>query len=116
MVVASLTRQFDKARHMADPDTLTSLGLRIPDLVAGLAGGVVNAIVFKRSTPIAVVGSMLVGALTANYLAETAVKYTGTSQGSAAFLVGLCGMILCQVLVSAAAKYIPPILKNGRDA
>lgn len=100
---------------MADPDFLMSLGLKTQDLVAGLSGGVVNAIVFKRSTPVAVIGSMLVGALTANYLAEFAAKYTGTSSGAAAFLVGLCGMILCQIIVAAAAKWTPPFLKPGTD-
>ena len=101
---------------MSDPDFLLSLGLKAQDLVAGLAGGVVNAIVFKRSTPVAVVGSMLVGALTANYLGEYAAKYTGTSSGAAAFLVGLTGMIICQIIVAAAGKWTPPFLKTGTDA
>ena len=101
---------------MADIGFLSDLGLKTQDLVAGLSGGVVNAIVFKRSNPVAIIGSMLVGSLTANYLAETASKYTGTSEGTAAFLVGLCGMILCQMIVAAAAKYTPPFLRNGRDA
>lgn len=101
---------------MADPDFLLSLGLKIQDLIAGLAGGVVNAIVFKRSNPIAVIGSMLVGALTANYLGEYAAKYTGTSGGAAAFLVGLTGMIICQLIVAAAARWTPDFLKTGNNA
>lgn len=101
---------------MADPDLLLSLGLKSQDLVAGLAGGVVNAIVFQRSSPIAVVGSMIVGALTANYLGEYFAKLMGTSSGASAFLVGLCGMVLCQLIVAAAAKWAPPFLKTGNDA
>lgn len=30
---------------------LVQLGVKMPDLIAGFAGGVVNAFVFKRSDP-----------------------------------------------------------------
>lgn len=98
---------------MAEPDFLISLGFKTQDLVAGLSGGVVNAIVFKRSNPVAVISSMIVGALTANYLGEYGAKYTGTSEGTAAFIVGLCGMIICQLIVAGAAKWTPSFLKEG---
>lgn len=100
---------------MADPNIFVLLGLKTQDLVAGLSGGVVNAIVFKRSNPVAIIGSMLVGALTANYLGEYGAKYVGTSEGASSFLVGLCGMIICQLIVAAAAKWSPPFLKPGTD-
>lgn len=100
---------------MSDPDLLVALGLKTQDMVAGLAGGIVNAIVFKRSNPVAIMGSIVVGALTANYLDEYVSKLTGTSIGTAAFLVGLCGMVICQLIVAAAAKWTPPFLKAGDD-
>jgi hypothetical protein len=83
----------------------------MPDLLAGLAGGVVNAFVFRRSDPVSIIGSMVVGALTANYLSEPVGHYLGTSGGSSAFLVGLAGMAICQGIVEAAKSWRP--FKNG---
>lgn len=88
-----------------NPDYLMQLGIRIQALVAGFAGGVVNAFVFKRSQPIAIVGSIVVGGFTANYLSESFVNYFGTSPGAAAFGVGVCGMAICQGLVNAATSW-----------
>lgn len=92
---------------MADPDILVSVGIKAQDILAGLAGGVVNAFVFQRSSPVAIIGSVIVGALTANYLAESAAKTLGTSGGASAFIVGLCAMAICQALVVAAGKWMP---------
>ena len=93
---------------MSDPHAfLVELGLKLPDLVAGFAGGVVNAFVFKRADPWSIVGSVIVGALTANYLGETAVRYLGLGSGTAAFIVGLCGMAICQGLIEAAKRWKP---------
>ena len=92
---------------MADPDMLVSVGIKAQDILAGLAGGVVNAFVFQRSSPVAIIGSVIVGALTANYLAEAAAKTLGTSGGASAFIVGLCAMAICQALVAAAGKWMP---------
>lgn len=90
-----------------DPSFLVELGIKIPDMVAGFGGGVVNAIVFKRSDPISIIGSMIVGALTANYLAEPFGHYLGTAAGSSAFIVGLAGMAICQGIVEAAKSWRP---------
>lgn len=90
-----------------DPGWLLSLGVKMPDLVAGFAGGVVNAFVFKRSDPVSIIGSMIVGALTANYLSESVGHYIGTSGGAAAFVVGLAGMAICQGIVEAAKMWRP---------
>ena len=87
---------------MADP--LIDLGIRTPDLVAGLAGGVVNAFVFQRSNPAAIIGSVIVGALTAAYLTEPAAKITGTTGGATAFIVGLAAMAICQGIVAQVTK------------
>lgn len=94
---------------MADPDILVSVGIRAQDIIAGLAGGVVNAFVFQRSNPAAIIGSVIVGALTANYLADPAAKMLGTSGGASAFIVGLCAMAICQALVVAAGKWMPKV-------
>lgn len=90
-----------------DPGFWLTLGLKMPDLVAGFAGGVVNAFVFKRANPVAIIGSMIVGALTANYLSDIVGKYLGTSGGASAFIVGLAGMAICQGIVEAAKAWRP---------
>lgn len=92
---------------MTLPEFLTVIGIKPQDIMAGLAGGIVNAFVFKRSNPMAIVGSMVVGSLTANYLGEIAGKFTGTSEGAAAFIVGLCGMAVCQGIIEAGSKWRP---------
>jgi hypothetical protein len=84
---------------------LLDLGIKLPDLLAGFAGGLVNAFVFKRSNPIAILGSVVVGALTANYLGEPAARVVGLSVGPASFIVGLAGMGICQGIVEAAKRY-----------
>lgn len=95
-------------------DWLLELGIKVPDLVAGFAGGVVNAFVFKRSRPWAIVGSVVVGALTANYVGEPLSKFLGMGGGTGAFIAGLAGMALCQGLVDAARRWRPgPPGANG---
>lgn len=100
---------------MPDPsvtDYLRDLGIRVQDIMAGLAGGVVNAFVFKRANPAAIIGSIVVGALTANYLGDIATHYTGASGGAASFIVGLCAMAICQGLVEVASTWKFPSGKS----
>lgn len=97
-------------------DFLLDLGIKTQDLVAGLAGGVVNAFVFQRSNPVAIVGSVVVGALTASYLTEPAAKITGTTGGATAFIVGLGAMAICQGIISQIAKRSAVSQKGGNDA
>ena len=82
-------------------------GIKVPDLVAGFAGGIVNSFVFNRSDPRSVIGSMVVGALTANYLGDPATRIIGTGPGATAFIVGLAGMAICQGIIEAAKKWRP---------
>jgi hypothetical protein len=91
-------------------------GIKVPDLIAGFAGGIVNSFVFNRTNPTAVIGSMVVGALTANYLGEPASRVIGTGPGATAFIVGLAGMAICQGIVAAAKRYRPPIAEGKTDA
>lgn len=86
-------------------DPLQWLGIKLPDLIAGFAGGLVNAFVFRRADPWSVIGSLVVGACTANYLGEPAAHILGLSAGAAAFIVGLAGMAIVQGIVEAAKNY-----------
>jgi len=92
---------------------LHELGIRIPDLVAGFAGGVVNAFVFRRADPLSIIGSVVVGALTANYLGEPVAKLIGTTQPVAAFLVGIGGMAFVQGLIEGMKGWRPFRTTNG---
>lgn len=86
-------------------DFLSMMGIHLKDLVAGFAGGVANAFIFKKSNPWAIIGSVVVGGLAANYLGETVGRILGTSQGFSAFVVGLAGMAICQGIVESAGSW-----------
>lgn len=92
---------------MQEPSFWQQIGVSIPDLIAGFCGGVVNAFVFRRVEPWAIVGSVVVGSLTANYLAPVLGHYLGTTGGATAFITGLAGMVLCQGIVGAATNWKP---------
>jgi hypothetical protein len=83
------------------------LGISLPLVAAGFAGGMVNALFFKRTDPWAFVASLVGGALTANYLGPVVSHvigdYVGT--GGAAFIVGVTAMAICQGLVAAAKNW-----------
>lgn len=81
--------------------------LSLANIVAGFFGGVVNAFVLKRSDPWSIIGSVIVGALVANYLASTAAKWTGTTEHVAAFLIGMGGMGLVQGLIEGFKRWKP---------
>lgn len=98
-----------------DPGLLVTLGVKLPDLLAGFAGGLVNAFVFKRADPWSVAGSMVVGALTANYLGEPAARMLGLSTGPSAFIVGVAGMAICQGIVAAIQQWRPSIPGAGSE-
>lgn len=87
-----------------DPGFFVSVGIKLPDLIAGFAGGVVNALALKRADPKSIIGSVIVGGLTANYLSEFFQHYFGTSASTSGFLVGLGGMALCQGLIAGMSK------------
>lgn len=81
---------------------LEDLGLHAKTLIAGFSGGVVHALVFKQREPLAVIGSVLTGTLTANFLAPVVAHYVGDwlGDGGSAFVVGLTAMAICQSVMS----------------
>jgi len=92
------------------------IGVSVQDLVAGFCGGVVKAFVFDRGEPWAIVSSVVVGALTANYLAPLIGHYVGASGGAAGFLTGLAGMVICQRAVSFFREWRPGQSRGGTNA
>jgi hypothetical protein len=91
---------------------LSQLGFHAQDLVAGFSGGMVNAFVFKKSSPWAIIGSIVVGGFAANYLTAPISSFLGTSPGTSAFIVGLSGMAICQGIVESATQWSPFKSKN----
>lgn len=87
-------------------DFLTQIGIRVPDLVSGFGGGVVNALFFQRGKPVDVVASVVGGAITANYLAETVSKIAGTELGVSGFIVGVTAMAICQGILSVVKAWM----------
>jgi hypothetical protein len=55
-------------------DFFAIVGIHLKDLIAGFAGGVANAFVFKKANPWAVIGSIAVGGLAATIWASWPVK------------------------------------------
>lgn len=88
-------------------DLLLLLGIKVQDAFAGFCGGVVNAFLMKRSGVWAVMGSVVVGTLTANYLGESVAKMFNIGSGVGAFSVGLCSMIICQKLIDFGRNWKP---------
>ena len=86
---------------------LHEIGVRLNDLVGGFAGGVVSAVVMRNTSPWQAVGTVLVGALSANYLADFARNYTGLSAGAGAFIVGLTAMVTMNGVIEAAKRWKP---------
>ena len=86
-------------------DFMSQLGFHLRDIVAGFAGGVANAFIFKKSNPWAIIGSIVVGGFSANYLGTTISHILGTSSDTSAFIVGLAGMALCQGIVDSASSW-----------
>jgi hypothetical protein len=95
---------------------LHDVGLEPADLLAGFFGGVVNVFVMRRIKPFDAIGSVVVGALAANYLSPMMAHVTGTGPGVTAFLVGLAGMAICQGLIEAFRRWTPSVTGlNGKD-
>ncbi len=86
---------------------LTYLGIKVPDLVAGIFGGIVKALVFHRDKPFETVFAAIVGGLTANYLGEIIASKIGLidSRGAICFAVGISAMVICQMIIDRANAY-----------
>lgn len=82
--------------------------------LAGLAGGAVKSLVMKESRPSDIIPSMIAGALTANYLGQWASNYIGIPLGATAFIVGVCAMVIVQVLMETVRRIIPSFLKGSK--
>jgi hypothetical protein len=91
-------------------DFLADYGIHLNNAIAGFCGGVVNAVVFKRSDRLSIAGSIVVGTLTAAYLGEPVAQHIPVQGSAAGFIVGLGGMAICQGLLDGIKKWRRSIL------
>lgn len=91
-------------------DNLTALGLRPPQLISGFLGGLVAAFVMRNARPGEAFISVVIGGVTANYLApafeRVMVNTLGFSfdLGAAGFIVGIGGMTIVQGIFGEIRK------------
>lgn len=104
------------------PDTVFFLwlGIHIPEMTAGFAGGSCSAVFLSRAKPSQFLASMIVGALTANYMSAVALKMVGLainvgeSGGTSAFLTGFLATPILQFVYSQVQKRVQtPTPPNG---
>lgn len=98
---------------MTFSEWLLYLGIKLPDALAGMFGGIVKALMFHKDHPGEAVVATVIGAITANYLGEGVagqLSAIGVSRGAACFITGIIAMILCQLAIDQAKKWSP---KNG---
>lgn len=85
---------------------LETLGLHVSLLLAGFFGGLCNiSIRSRRPDPWSACSGIIVGTLTGNYLAATAVKLfpvLGTGAEIGAFTIGVCGIEVCRRFIKTA--------------
>jgi len=92
-------------------DIFTILGFKVQALMAGLSGGAVRAVLNKDRSVEAMAGSVVIGGLAANYLVPLVSPVVGTSELTGAFIVGLVGVPLCELIIR---QVISKISTKGR--
>lgn len=92
-------------------DHLLEIGIRLPDLVAGAAGGLIRHIMLRaKGAPctapelVNLAASVVSGALCAAYLGDPLARATTLAPMTAGFIAGLAGLVLCQLAVDQAVK------------
>lgn len=107
---------------MPDGGIFDSAGFHVPDLAAGLSGGIVRSL-FAKEGIVQILTSALGGALTANYLAGPFSALVGNivlrgeplSRDVSAFVVGLTAMTICQQLITRVGSLAQQRLRGGTD-
>jgi hypothetical protein len=94
---------------MAEPVS-TALGVKLVNLIAGFAGGVVSLAFVQGLTRFQAVMAVVVGALSANYLTPIAVDKLGIVQpdfqNGMAFVIGLTAMNLIPAIKLGVGKFV----------
>lgn len=108
--------EWEGAKMEPEPSFWQQLGVSLPDMMAGFWGGVTKAALSGDPKPWPIISTVLVGALTANYLSPVIGHYIGTTGGVTGYVTGLTGMLVCQSIINAAQGWRPFQPKGGDDA
>lgn len=80
---------------------------------AGFMGAVSGALFTKNWGLLAILRNVFVGYETSYYLTESATKYVSLNHDGLAYLIGACGMVICQGVImgveKAMATWMPKI-------
>jgi hypothetical protein len=87
---------------------LSDIGFDYRYLTAGFCGGFVNMAYFRKSKPKNVLGLILAGGLTANYLHPMTMHFLGTTAITASFITGMAGNAFCHGLMEAVKMWASP--------
>lgn len=90
------------------------LGINLSYIVAGFLGGVVKVFIAAESRPFAVLGFVITGAITANYITELLAHYLRFPPGASGFLVGFAATILLPKM-TAFVERIDPFNKGSKN-
>ena len=96
------------------PDPLASLGVTLHHLIAGLAGGLVRALMKPDGHPVQTLSTAIVGALSAAYLTPLVMYFaslpeTASLENAVAFTIGLSGMTAAEL----ALRRLRRVLGDG---
>lgn len=86
------------------------LGIHVPEMTAGFAGGTCSVFFLSKFKPSQIIGSLIMGALTANYAGVAALKLIGlalpVSDAStfSSFVTGLCATPILQYIYDKVQK------------
>lgn len=98
---------------------LDDLGISPQLLLAGFGGGLVNAFALKQASPLAVCGSVIMGAVTANYIAPIVAELPWLGEkvgtGACAFIVGVSAMAIVQGIATAVQLQVRKYLKTEEE-
>lgn len=96
-----------------DPGLLAQIGIRVPALFAGLAGGIVGAWADQKAGLATWAGAIVCGGLTANWFAEPATRVipglSATNEGLAGFIVGACAYGIIKTIKIAVSAWSPKL-------
>ena len=104
---------------MSDPSLFDLLGIKPAVMVAGLAGGALRALSRQRFKLREMVASPICGALAAGYLTTPVLHYVKAiglptppddiaSSHAAAFLIGVCGMWIADIVFEIIVRRFKP--------
>lgn len=91
-------------------DFLEEIGIRVPALFAGLAGGIVGAWADSRVSWQQWLAYAICGGLTSNFLAEPATHVLPyVKEGGAGFIVGCTALIIVRTIAELVKRWKPAL-------